>query len=155
ILIFAGFSVLLLRTLVLWGRGYDPDFDFWGILAHGTPLGDGYSLLKDLFAFLVVIGVAVFLVMRLVLREARLTLSIEGLVILAIIFTMMAADLLYDGSAQILEARGAGEEIRFRLFEPGGSMMARVLLHVRDDGVISTLERMGFWTHASLVLIFL
>src|SRR5262249_46703156 len=31
ILIFFGFLILLLRTLMLWGRGYDLDFDFWGI----------------------------------------------------------------------------------------------------------------------------
>ena len=28
-LIFVGFVVLLLRTLVLWGRGFDPGFNLW------------------------------------------------------------------------------------------------------------------------------
>ena len=28
-LIFLGFSVLLLRTLILWGRGFDPAFNLW------------------------------------------------------------------------------------------------------------------------------
>ena len=29
ILIFSGFLVLLLRTLILWGRGYDEGFHLW------------------------------------------------------------------------------------------------------------------------------
>src|ERR1044071_517 len=41
-LIFIGFSVLLLRTLILWGRGFDPSFNLF-ILGDtpvlGLPLG--------------------------------------------------------------------------------------------------------------------
>ncbi len=29
LLVFVGFAVLLLRTLVLWGRGFDPSFNLW------------------------------------------------------------------------------------------------------------------------------
>ncbi len=29
IIIFFGFLVLLLRSLILWGRGFDQSFDFW------------------------------------------------------------------------------------------------------------------------------
>src|SRR4051812_47100498 len=49
--IFLGFIVLLLRTLVLWGRGYYQNFDFWIFGIH-QPLGIVYSILKDLFAVL-------------------------------------------------------------------------------------------------------
>src|SRR6187399_1880331 len=47
--IFAGFGVLLLRTLVLWGRGFDPAFNLW-ILGPESALGRAYGFLKDTFA---------------------------------------------------------------------------------------------------------
>jgi hypothetical protein len=31
--IFIAFQVLLLNSLMLWGRGFDPSFDFWGLSA--------------------------------------------------------------------------------------------------------------------------
>ncbi|MET0412506.1 MAG: (Fe-S)-binding protein, partial [Polyangiaceae bacterium] len=51
-LIFMGFIVLLLRTLILWGRGFDPEFNLFvlgpdGFL--GLPLGAIYGFLKDTF----------------------------------------------------------------------------------------------------------
>jgi hypothetical protein len=48
-LIFVGFVVLLLRTLVLWGRGFSPDFNLW-VLGFDSPLGPPYAFLKDVFA---------------------------------------------------------------------------------------------------------
>src|SRR6188768_2826561 len=62
-LIFMGFIVLLLRTLILWGRGFDPRFNLF-VLGHepvlGLPLGDIYSSVKDVLAVLVVVGASVF-----------------------------------------------------------------------------------------------
>src|SRR5690348_9595755 len=49
IFIFFGFQVLLLNSIVLWGRGYDATFDLFGILSLSNPIGIGYSLLKELF----------------------------------------------------------------------------------------------------------
>src|SRR6476660_6473918 len=54
-LIFLGFSVLLLRSLILWGRGFDPSFNFFLFgddpvrlpLVGLTPLGRIYEFLKD------------------------------------------------------------------------------------------------------------
>ena len=46
-LIFTGFVILLLRTLVLWGRGFYPTFNLW-VLAPDTTLGSLYEMLKDL-----------------------------------------------------------------------------------------------------------
>src|SRR6516164_1199728 len=73
-LIFLGFVVLLLRSLILWGRGFDPTFNFWIFgdapvrlpLLGTVPLGKIYELLKDVFATLVLLGVAVFFYYRLV-----------------------------------------------------------------------------------------
>ena len=54
-LIFSGFTVLLLRTLILWARGYDESFNWWFFGPEQT-LGHIYSFLKDLFAVLVIFG---------------------------------------------------------------------------------------------------
>jgi len=95
--IFYGFIVLLLRSLILWGRGFDPSFDMW-LFGLDQPLGKLYSFFKDIFVILVIVGTLVFVYYRLVRRLPRMTLSVEGLVILGIILAMMFADLLYDGA---------------------------------------------------------
>ena len=205
--IFIGFMVLLPRTLVLWGRGFSPDFDLW-ILGTDGLLGKAYSFLKDVFAVLVIGGALVFVYFRVVQRLARMTLSGEGLLILGIIVTMMAADILYDGAHIVLATRasanaapmvtprefpkepdrkevigsaelrtGDGEVITvststyrvltleeqervaarspsFVLYEPVGSVAAMLLNHASNRW-LGLLSHFGFWTHASLVLIFL
>jgi len=62
-LIFLGFGVLLARTLMLWGRGFDEHFGLW-VLGPHQPLGKIYSLLKDVFVVLVVAGTLVFVYFR-------------------------------------------------------------------------------------------
>src|SRR5262249_48551306 len=103
-LIFVGFLVLLLRTLVLWGRGFDPS---WNLLVLGPsqPLGKVYEFAKDCVAILVLAGVSVFVYYRMIKPQKRMTLSGEGLLILGIIGTMMIADILYDGAAMSLMQR--------------------------------------------------
>jgi Fe-S oxidoreductase len=105
-LIFVGFMVLLLRTLILWGRGFFPDFSLF-VLGHGQPLGMAYDLAKDIVATLVVVGASTFVYLRVVTRESRMTLSGEGLVILGIICTMMISDMLYDGAMMALGAKAS------------------------------------------------
>ena len=179
--IFMGFVVLLLRSLVLWGRGFDPTFNLWVLGPEpflGIPLGAIYGFVKDLFATLVLIGVAVFVYFRVIRREQRMTLSGEGLVILGIIATMMLADLTYDGAALNLNAR-FGQECRLASEascaamativaplgqshglgfspwpDPGGSL-ASVLLSGLPSSALVLLAHAGFWVHSSLVLIFL
>ncbi len=103
-LIFTGFAVLLLRTLILWGRGFVPDFGLF-VLGHGQPLGAVYDLLKDIIALLVITGASTFIYFRTVKKQARMTLSGEGLLILGIIVTMMVSDILYDGSMYALSGK--------------------------------------------------
>src|SRR5450432_4254724 len=108
--IFLGFVVLLLRTLVLWGRGFSPSFNLFVLGSEpvlGVPLGALYGFLKDVFASLVLVGVAVFVYFRVVRPQKRMTLGVEGLVILGIIATMMLADLTYDGASMVLSHRFA------------------------------------------------
>ncbi len=152
-LIFSGFLILLPRTLVLWGRGFDPSFDLW-ILGTDGLIGKCYAFLKDIFAVLVILGTLVFVYFRVVKRLSRMTLSGEGLLILGIILVMMFADILYDGASIARAASAAGSGIGFVAYEPAGSIAAMVL-GAAPDSLLVVLGHAGFWTHSALVLIFL
>jgi Fe-S oxidoreductase len=112
-LIFAGFIVLLLRSLILWSRGFDANAGFWlfnpgqitRLFGLGLALGDWYGFLKDVFALAVIGGAAYFLYLRVSVKPSRMTLSGEGVLILMIILTMMFADILYDGSVIALHQK--------------------------------------------------
>jgi len=182
-LIFGGFVVLLLRTLVLWGRGFDPGFNLFVLGPEGVfgvPLGTLYGFVKDVFALLVLAGASVFLYLRVVRRERRMTLSREGVVILGIIMTMMLADIVYDGASLVLASRAFSEcralvaqncnavqtivaplatELgtmppHFSAAEPAGSTMSLLLSGLGTEALIA-LAHAGFWTHSTLVLVFL
>ncbi|UCG31638.1 MAG: (Fe-S)-binding protein [Phycisphaerales bacterium] len=153
ILIFSGFLVLLFRSLVLFGRGFNVGFDLF-VLEHGTALGDIYSFLKDLVIILVIIGVVIFLYYRLITRARRMTLSGEALLILGIIGVMMVADVIYDGSWFVLEDRAGHLELAFTWASPVGSAAALGMQNISEGG-LRFLLHLGFWTHTSLVLIFL
>jgi Fe-S oxidoreductase len=175
--IFLGFVVLLFRTLILWGRGFSPDFNLFilgpeGFL--GLPLGTAYNFLKDVFALLVLAGSAVFVYYRTIHKQRRMTLSGEGLLILGIIMTMMLADIFYDGASLVLNARYAsncGEwcdsiatiiaplgaapaDLAWHPVEPAGTLASMILSRVRPEALV-VIAHTGFWLHSSLVLIFL
>jgi len=152
--IFFGFLVLGLNTTVLWIRGFDQRFDFWGLLARGTLLGDGYSLTKEIFAAIVLVGVLCFVYWRLVTKAKRMTLGLEGLLILGIIGTMMLADFLYTGAWLALEALREGTQPHFHVAEPIGSALGLALAG-SDEGTLNVLAHVGFWWHAIFPLIFL
>jgi len=184
-LIFLGFAVLLLRTLVLWGRGFSPSFNLW-VLAPWMPLGRVYEFAKDCVASLVVGGVGVFFYYRLVKPLKRTTHSLEALLILGIIGTMMIADMTYDGASHVLMMRKVdmcgmgkaslasasqcdmirtivaplGEQHEAGKIEwspypsPAGTLFA-VFFRGLGPGALVWLAEIGYWTHATLVLLFL
>jgi Fe-S oxidoreductase len=182
-LIFAGFMVLLLRTLILWGRGIYAPFNliFIGPL---EPVGHVYEFLKDLVTLLVFAGAATFLYLRVIKKTRRMTQSGEAILILGIIMTMMVSDALYDGAMLALHARwgelgcsgGVGEATGlcstvstiiaplgpttaaaspgFVPYAPVGSVVSMLLGWV-PAGALVLLAHAGFWTHSTLVLVFL
>lgn len=153
VMVFFGFGVLSLNTVLLWGRGFDEHFDLFGLFARGTYLGDGYSLVKEVFGLAVIAGALVFVYLRVVARSQRMTLSAEGLIILGIIITMMLADFLYVGAMGAREARIAGVPPHFDLYEPVGSVVAIMIAGVSNAG-LRCLEHTGFWWHSGMVLFF-
>ncbi len=176
-LIFTGFVVLLLRTLMLWGRGFDPSFNLF-VLGGDNPLGIAYAFIKDLFAVLVLLGCSVFIYYRTLNKQKRMALSVEGLVILGIIVVMMLADIIYDGAATALNHRVrdvcqddaalcesvrtivaplpvAEGAVHYQPFPELAGSLAAVGLDGLGAGALVFLAHAGFWTHSTLVLIFL
>ncbi len=183
--IFLGFAILLLRSLMLWGRGFDPSFNLFilgpeGFL--GLPLGHVYEFLKDTVATLVILGAVTFLYFRLVRQEARLTKSGEAILILGIIITMMVADMLYDGAAMVLHHQAfptctgsnledvACDTVRkivaplgpaptkplaWQPFPSPAGSAMALLLAGVSTKTLTILAQIGFWTHSTLVLFFL
>jgi Fe-S oxidoreductase len=179
--IFFGFVVLLLRTLILWGRGFVPEFNLFVLGPEPVlnfPLGAGYGFLKDTFALLVLAGAAVFIYYRTLNKQRRMTLSGEGLLILGIISVMMLADMTYDGASQVLNFRfddecvnggrlcdsiqtliapladPPDEKLGWLWFEPAGSLAALLLSGLPSRALV-WMAHAGFWTHSTLVLVFL
>ncbi|MFO0613486.1 MAG: (Fe-S)-binding protein [Polyangiaceae bacterium] len=181
--IFIGFIVLLINTIMLWGRGFWAPFNLWIFGPEpviGIPLGHAYELLKDVIAVLVISGAATFVYLRTVNRQRRMTLSGEGLLILGIIITMMVADLLYNGAmlalgskATSLACSGAdaelcdqvkdvvapldpkelGKPVALHWYAPAASVISFVVQGVRPKYLV-LLAHAGFWAHSALVLIF-
>lgn len=108
ILIFFGFMILLLRSLILWGRAFVPDFNLWILGPEpvlGLPLGHLYDMTKDVAAIIVLAGAVAFVYLRVVVKDKRMSLHWEGLAILGIIIVMMLTDILYDGAMLSLRAQ--------------------------------------------------
>lgn len=156
-LIFWGFLLLLLRSLMLWGRGYSESFCLW-ILCDNTT-GKLYALFKDLFIIVVFLAATVAIINRLVNRKgsaSRMTHTFEAYLILFIIWVMMVFDGLYDWANVVYHAKTAGEAIQFIWIEPMGSCFAGLWSAQNlQAGTVNILRHVGFWGHSALVLIFL
>ncbi|QOJ15797.1 MAG: (Fe-S)-binding protein [Planctomycetia bacterium] len=150
-LIFVGFVVLGLRTVILVARGFvdRPDFGFW-LFDDGTLLGNAYGFVKDLLSLLVIVGVSYFLYARLVTRPRRMELSTEGVVILLMILGLMLSDLAYEVNGIV--QRGNPTDW------PGHAPFAGGLAYLLRHSAAEPLELAGiagFWLHSMLVLAFL
>ena len=91
--IFWGFLAVALRTILLFGQGFDADF---GVAFENSLLGGVYAWTRDVFEILVLVGVLALLIRRIFLRPKRLTLSVDGIVILCSIAVLMITDFLME-----------------------------------------------------------
>ena len=137
IFIYLGAVIMLLRALILFGRGFtaNPHFGYW-IFDTGTVLGDLYSVIKDVFVVLVLVGVAVFFYYRVIRHLPRMTLNFEGLLILGILTGLMLSDALYDG------ANMARHNDAATAWEPLGSLIAAPLRGA-SEGTVVFLHHLG------------
>ncbi len=144
--IFAGFLVVSLRTVTTIGRGFDADFNL-PLLAG--PLGLIYAVVKDVFSVIVIAAIVVALWRRLILRPARLHLSVEGSLILLWIAALILSDLFGDAALFVLQPHN--HERGYAFVSTGLSGVFAGAETARVDAWFQGL----FWAHSVLVLAFL
>jgi len=143
ILVFAGFLILLLRSLTLLGEGFVPGFALPGL---GGAAGEVYAALKDWTALVVLASCAVLAWRRVVVKPARFhdrhalrSHGAEAYAILGLISLLMLADALYEGSAM---AREGGRTVAL----PLASLVA-LALGTSSAGTLDALHLSAFWLH--------
>ena len=141
--IFWGFLVLLLRALWFFFIGFFPTVEF-SLGGIETP----YALLKDLFVVLVSLAAGYALYRRVVTKPERLTLSVEGIVILSLILLIMVSDALFDAGWQARNSQVALSGIWI------GRSIAP-LLQVFGADLVVHIHNLAYWTHVVCVLYFL
>ncbi|NCO69623.1 MAG: hypothetical protein GW878_03760, partial [Acidobacteria bacterium] len=102
-LIFWGFLVFSVRSVSLVVEGLARG---WELPFLHTPVGWAYLLTKDVFAGLVLIGIAIATWRRLVTRPTRLEYSADAWVILGLIAALMVTDLGADAARIAAGASG-------------------------------------------------
>ena len=142
IFIFGGFVVLTVRVASLVVEGLVPDFQ----LLPGRA-GDLYTLLKDVFEVLVLIGVAMAVFRRAFARPKRLDLTMDAWLILALIALLISADLISEGAKVALRPELAS------FWAPAVGAVAG-LLSGAGPAALSALYTSGWWVHLVVILFF-
>jgi len=95
--IFWGFCVLLIRSLMLYGEGFQKGFE---LPFFGEPhlLGYLYITFKDFVEGIVLVMVIWAIYRRAVVKPERLHNSFKAYLVLVLIGILMVSDLLYDGA---------------------------------------------------------
>ena len=141
-LIFWGFLILLFRAAEFFFIGFFPMFAF----PTNNFLYLAYVWVKDIAVFLVTVAVLFALYRRLVIKPDRLTLSAEGLLILALILAIMISDILFDSSYSTLNPEYPSGPI---------SVILTPLLQIFTKHILEHLHSLAYWAHISSILMFL
>ncbi|MBX7148338.1 4Fe-4S dicluster domain-containing protein [bacterium] len=143
-IIFWGFCVISLRTIMLFGMGFSKNF---ALPFMDGAFGFAYRATLHTFLLLVSVAILMFLYRRIVTKPKRLTLSGEAILILCVILSLMVSDMFFDGSHQLLTG----------MTEPGafmGSLLALFLKNLSPD-TLSVINGTSFLIHIALILGFL
>ncbi|OGW13891.1 MAG: hypothetical protein A3K09_02895 [Nitrospinae bacterium RIFCSPLOWO2_12_FULL_47_7] len=144
-LIFWGFLVLLVRAAQFFIIGFSPATS----IRFPDVFYNFYSLLKDVFVFLVTSAVLFGLYRRLVIRPARLTASFQGVLILVLILIIMISDVLYEGAYVLIHPDSASA------WAPLGLAVARMILQYLNSDAVTGIHNLAYWAHVSAILFFL
>ncbi|HLE60892.1 MAG TPA: (Fe-S)-binding protein, partial [Thermoanaerobaculaceae bacterium] len=143
-LIFWGFLVFTVRSLSMVVEGLTQG---WELPLLHTTLGHSYLLSKDLFAVLVLVGVAIATWRRLVTRPERLEYSADAWIILGLIAALMVTDLLADG------ARIGGGAPGPWAWTPVSSMVGASLAGASEASLRATYTG-AWWLHLAVLYVF-
>jgi Fe-S oxidoreductase len=143
IIVFWCFLLVVSTNLTLLIQGFaGADFSL-PLLGESWMIGRVYRVVLDLFEVLTVFAVTVAIFNRLVLRPKRLTVSMEAVLILGIIGTMMLADLFYEATGGLLRGH-----------EPlgiGASTLYGWLKGTSPES-LQMLWGLSWWVHVGLIL---
>lgn len=142
--IFWGFCVISIRTITLFGKGFNENFIFPFM---GGILGTIYSYSLNVFAILILIACGYGLYRRLFSKPKRITLGWEGIIILSIISLLMITDFFFDASHLLL----TGDS-------PTGAFVGHALaglLKPLSPIALKGIEGTSFLLHLALILGFL
>ncbi len=142
ILLFAGFVVLIVRTLSLVAEGLVPGFE----LLPGTA-GRVYTLVKDVFEVLVLVGVAMAVFRRAFIRPKRLDLTLDAWVILFLIALLIGADLVSEGARVAMRPELASA------WAPAVAAVAGLFTGA-SAATLAVLYAGGWWVHLTDILFF-
>jgi Fe-S oxidoreductase/nitrate reductase gamma subunit len=147
VFIFYGFVVLLTAIVEAFGQGIVPGFSL-ALIGGDTWI----AFLQDLFGILVLIGVAMALINRLIIRPRQFFESneVDALIILGLIATIMIG-MLGQNAARVAE--GGDPSASWR---PVSSAIARVFENVGWRGSAAVpVHEVFYWMHILAVLTFL
>ena len=151
VMIFWGALVVTLSTIQMTGRGFSPDFHLPGF--GPTKIGLTYIFLKDLFSLFIIAGCVIAFCNRVFFRPARMILSLEALIILCWIFSMMMMDLLYEGTLFILSPEHPESRAAFIGVTIKNMLVAMGL--TADSTLTTQLHGIASWGHLVLGFSFL
>ncbi len=147
-MIFLGFLSLLVRKLQLIVIGYDETFALTG------PLGDAFTVLKDLVEVGVLLAVGYAFYRRLIQKPARLEPNREGLLVLSLITIIMITDLAFDAFRFAQYSATVPAIAAERQFAPVGGWLASLVAGWPVES-LATWAHVSYWAQMVTVLSFL
>ncbi len=162
-LIFWGFCVLLIRSLMLYGEGFQVGFHL-PIFGSDTLIGYLYIFVKDIMEGVVLLMVLYAIFRRAVLKPERMHNTFEAYLVLVLIGILMVSDLLYDGARyNLIQLHDNPGGLHFFNNPQYGSELAWAPISAGAAALVSglsvdagtTLMTLMFWTHIITQLVFL
>jgi Fe-S oxidoreductase len=149
ILIFWGFVVLGLRSLVLVTQGVN--LPVFSPLMH-TAFGSFYGSLKDLFELIVLLACILAIVRRALLRPDRYRGSnaLEAYFVLGLISFLMLTDMFFEGSGLVLAKTPAGSAQWLPV-----SQLAADWLSSAAPARLQNIHIWSYWLHLTAFFFFL
>jgi len=145
--IFWGFMIIAIRTITLFGLGFDKNFV---LPLLGGALGNFYTLTLSLIEMAVVLALGYAAYRRLIVKPKRLTMEAEGIGILVAIFLLMITDFFMEGAHIVLAApANAG-------WDPAGYLTAMALngMNIAPTG-LKAIFNVSYFTHIIIIVAFL
>jgi Fe-S oxidoreductase/nitrate reductase gamma subunit len=143
VVIFFGFLVVAIRTITLFGQGFNADFHIPG------SIGQIYAFIKDSFAVLVIVALFYALIRRLITKPTRLHLSTEAVIVLLMIMALMVTDFIGDAALFVLHP--SSHDFGFAW---AGTALMPIFQNAHPDAILLWFNWM-YWVHVVLIMVFL